>query len=201
MRNEYTIPYTKTAPRLEICGGMASGKTTLAKLLEKHGYPALYERYWENPFFNEFYQNHPCAYETEIVFTMLHYHGLLYNTNGCSDYSLLQDLAYADINLTVSQYNAYLGLFDELLHEAGTPSHLIYIKCSAEEAFNRMKQRNREQEVNVPPSYLENIITALENRILKHPNILILDSEEYDFFAQEQEVVNIINDFFPLALT
>lgn len=62
--------------RIEICGGIASGKTTLAKLLEENGIgKAIYENFEKNPFWEAFYKNpSKYAFETEIAFTLQHYH-------------------------------------------------------------------------------------------------------------------------------
>ena len=62
--------------RIEICGGIASGKTSLAKLLEEHTIgTVIYEDFKVNPFWEAFYNN-PGEYifETELTFTLQHYH-------------------------------------------------------------------------------------------------------------------------------
>lgn len=85
--------------RIEICGGIAAGKTTLAEVLEQNGYTAIYERFEDNPFVKQFYQSaeQDSTFETEIVFTLLHYNPIKQKQNEkmvVSDYSLLQDYCY-----------------------------------------------------------------------------------------------------------
>ena len=41
--------------RIEICGGIASGKTTFAVLLNSLGYDPVYENFQSNPFWEAFY--------------------------------------------------------------------------------------------------------------------------------------------------
>ena len=43
--------------RIEICGGIAAGKTTLAEVLEQNGYTAIYERFEDNPRVTQCYQS------------------------------------------------------------------------------------------------------------------------------------------------
>ena len=182
--------------RLEICGGIAAGKTTLAQLLKHQGFPVEYERYWDNPFLNSFYSNEHCCFETEIVFTLIHYHGLLKNKGGCSDYSLIQDLAYADVNLYGTEYIIYENLYQYLISQIGLPSHLIYVKCSVPEAYQRLQSRNRQEEINITKTYMGSIVSALEKRIFNHPNLLVLDSEQYNFLTQEEEIFHIVYNYF-----
>jgi deoxyadenosine/deoxycytidine kinase len=57
--------------RIEIAGGIASGKTTLARLLRKVGLQAIHEQFRKNPFFTAFYEDPGyTAFETEITFLL-----------------------------------------------------------------------------------------------------------------------------------
>ena len=60
--------------RIEICGGIASGKTTLASILKQLDYNVVFERFMDNPFLNEFYTSNGSdnTFETEMVFLLLH---------------------------------------------------------------------------------------------------------------------------------
>ena len=55
--------------RVEICGNIASGKTTLCQGLIGKGKNAVFEDFQKNPFFKDFYDD-PVAYsfETETSF-------------------------------------------------------------------------------------------------------------------------------------
>ena len=61
--------------RIEICGGLASGKTTLAELMSQVSPKPVLENFKKVPSWQAFYTN-PGKYifETEITFTLLHYH-------------------------------------------------------------------------------------------------------------------------------
>src|SRR3990167_5882637 len=95
--------------RLEICGGIASGKTTLLNLLKTNGYKnIIHENFQINPFWEPFYSN-PGKYifETEITFTLQHYHQIkeiVANELIITDYSFVLDLAYAKIELNGNKF-------------------------------------------------------------------------------------------------
>ena len=61
--------------RIEICGGIASGKTTFAALVSRIGYESISESFVTNPFWDAFYSE-PGSYifETEITFALQQYH-------------------------------------------------------------------------------------------------------------------------------
>lgn len=174
--------------RIEICGGLAVGKTTLAKILEQKGYPVIYDDFESNPFLGGFYKDRQCAFESEVTFAMLHYHGVKSHPEACFDYSLVQDLAFAEVNLRGGQYRIFYELYEWILEELKLPSHAIYVKCSPEEAFRRLKTRDREIENNVELSYLEEVVSALENKLALLSDVLVIDSEKYDFATRNEDM-------------
>ncbi|CAM3589846.1 deoxynucleoside kinase [Arcobacter aquimarinus] len=184
--------------RIEICGGIASGKTSLTKLLENNnlGTP-IYENFEENPFWKPFYEN-PGKYifETEISFTLQHYHEIkkLNQSNLLiCDYSLLLDHAYAMIGLTGKKLELYLQLIQEIYNDISTPELIIYLKCSADEELNRIKNRNRSVETNIELSFLELLNNAINKDIKKENKILTIDSEKYNFVDNENDKKHIIS--------
>ena len=154
--------------RIEICGGIASGKTTLARILEQEGFCAVYERYQDNPFLGEFYKNKDadCSFETEMVFTLLHYKMIRTMSEKkrlVSDYSLLQDLAYGRNNLKKEEFAVFYQMYQYLVRQIAPPQMIIYLKCRAEALVGRIAERAREMEQTVDIGYLSESILALEN--------------------------------------
>src|SRR5688572_12438580 len=79
--------------RIEVSGGIAAGKTTLAKLMRDYGFNAVLENYRANPFIRSFYSNPTgYAFETEITFLLQHYSQIKTSSAGqqilICDYSL-----------------------------------------------------------------------------------------------------------------
>lgn len=153
--------------RIEICGGIASGKTTLARIMEKEGFCAVYERYQDNPFLGEFYKNKgvDCSFETEMVFTLLHYkmlRAISENKQLVSDYSLLQDLAYGKANLKKEEFAVFYQMYQYLMQQIALPRMIIYLKCRTKVLAERIADRAREMEQMVDIDYLSESILALE---------------------------------------
>lgn len=180
--------------RIEICGGIASGKTTLTKILEQHGYCAVYERFEDNPFLKDFYQsnNYNNAFETEMVFTLLHHHQLMASTGEgitVSDYSLLQDYCYSVGNLTEDEFHVYKGVYGFLTSQMHPADLTIFLKCSVECLLERIKKRNREAELFIDRNYLQKNIDILEDYVCRLEHVLVIDSERMNFIKSDQSKV------------
>jgi deoxyadenosine/deoxycytidine kinase len=82
---------------IEVCGGIASGKTTFAGLMTRIGLKPVFEEFRTNPFWQAFYFD-PAkyAFETEITFMLQHYHQikkdqLIMGKSICCDFSFFLD--------------------------------------------------------------------------------------------------------------
>src|SRR5258708_34419241 len=88
---------------IEVCGVIASGKTSVATALQDMIH-AEFEEFSKNPFFEAFYQDPSRnAFETELTFALQHYHQIKVSASDvpavCFDFSPELDLAYANLNL------------------------------------------------------------------------------------------------------
>lgn len=177
-------------------------------MLEENGFKiVLYENFQQNPFWESFYGN-PDRYifETEITFTLQHYHSIKQisnteNTPVC-DYSLLQDIAYANIGLDGNKLEIYHLIVQELLLEINKPSHLIHLKCSSKEELKRIRNRARSVEQNININFLNSLKDALLTILKQEKKIKILeiDSEKYNFLNNQEhknivleEILNFLN--------
>ncbi|MGE4385678.1 MAG: deoxynucleoside kinase [Endomicrobiaceae bacterium] len=172
--------------RIEICGGIASGKTTLVQQFEKNGYFSIYEDFKNNPFLHNFYSDTTrYAFETELTFSLQHFHALKISKTQkqiITDYSLEQDYAYAKNNLTSSELLAFETVFNEIIQQVGQASIVVYIKCPIELLLNRIEKRNRRLEKAITYDYLDGMINALEKRLNNgYINYVTIDSDKMDF--------------------
>lgn len=186
--------------RVEIAGNIASGKTTLAAILSRT-LTTAYEDFRTNPFWKNFYKN-PVAhsFETEITFTLQHYHQikLLMATNKTfvCDFSLILDRSYSDVTLLGKRRNLYVQLLEELEAEVGPPDILIFLTCGEEQLLDRIRSRGRAVESSITLDYLRNLTWHLrENlrRVLPHTDLLTLDSEALNF-AHVDDVKREVRD-------
>ena len=188
--------------RIEICGGIASGKTTLARIMEKEGFCAVYERYQNNPFLREFYNNKgvACSFETEMVFTLLHYkmlRAMSENKQLVSDYSLLQDLAYGKANLKKEEFAVFYQMYQYLMQQIALPRMIIYLKCRTKVLAERIADRAREMEQMVDIDYLSESILALEACLEGASRVLVIESDRVDFINKDRdETVRKIKNFY-----
>lgn len=180
---------TSRAVRIEICGGVASGKTTLAKLLGRQGLRANFEQFRSNPFWERFYENpSKHAFETEVSFLLQHYSDIKYvgpDPKGVlCDYSLLQDLAYADVNLTGGGYQAFKTVYAQVVAEIGMPGLLVHLTCRADAELQRIRARRRPQERGITTQYLTALNEAIRRRVRTLEStlhVVTIDSEANDF--------------------
>lgn len=177
-------------PRVEICGGIASGKTSLAMLLSKRGFQAGLENFSSNPFFSDFYADPSgYAFETEITFLLQHFSAIRttphQNKIRAFDFSLALDLAYAQVTLSAEDQAVFNVVHRASVKKLGTPDLLVRLRCDIDEELSRIRKRGREQEQGVKLSYLEQIESALDRAIASEPfsqtPILEIDSRRINF--------------------
>jgi deoxyguanosine kinase len=179
---------TSMLNRVEICGNIASGKTTLCQVLSKRKFLPIFEDFQTNPFFEDFY-NDPIAYsfETEITFLLQHYHQIKknkINTPILCDYSLLLDMAYADVNLSGNRLKVFFDVVEELQHEIGLPERIIHLVCPENVLLQRIIDRNREAETSITIDYLKALSKAISARIKnisKQTLVTTIDSHAINF--------------------
>ncbi|SDX69253.1 deoxynucleoside kinase [Nitrosomonas halophila] len=177
--------------RIELCGGIASGKTTLANLLTRLRIKPVLENFQSNPFWQAFYADPiGTAFETEITFLLQHYHQIktaqkLENKTAC-DFSLLLDQAYARVTLSQDKLQAFLAVYQEVNKELPPASLLIYLRCNPEIELDRIRHRGRRVENSITIEYLQQINMQLERLIADYSDALfVVDSGQLDFANNE----------------
>ncbi len=191
--------------RIEICGGIASGKTTLANLLARSNIDPILEDFQTNPFWRAFYADPAgTAFETEITFLLQHYHQIKTARKSesliASDFSLYLDLAYAYVTLPQDKREIFLSVYREVEKELSAPLLLIHLKCDPEIELQRIRERGREVENSITIEYLQQINSQLEKILVEkaHPDkLLIINSGLLDFAHDknvQESILNQIND-------
>ncbi|WP_407525998.1 deoxynucleoside kinase [Lacibacter sp. MH-610] len=181
--------------RIEICGAIGSGKSSLAKLLLEHGYEVVFEEFKLNPFWKAFYSN-PDKYnfETEVTFILQHYHDLkrkLEESNSAvCDFSFTQDLGYAVMGLKRKPLKIFKSIYDYIIEELGEPSLIISMKCSAEELLRRIKLRGREEEILINSNFLLNLSSFVNAEVEKKRKL----NKYIQFLEIDTEKLNIITN-------
>jgi deoxyadenosine/deoxycytidine kinase len=179
---------------IEICGGIASGKTTLVKLFQKIGIYSVFENFEINPFRKIFYSNPmQYAFETEVTFLIQHYHQVKvsssYGKNFAYDFSLFLDLSYADVTLQGSKKDSFVSIYNEVTKDLSTPVLVIHLVCDPKTELERIHKRGRSVENTLTIEFLMSLNTALEKRlseVCEKVNLVTVDSEKLDFANDDQ---------------
>lgn len=175
--------------RIEICGGIASGKTTLAKLLQGANLISVFEDFRKNPFYRAFYRDPAgMAFETELTFLLQHYHqeknAARHMKSFCADFSTVLDLAYASVTLKPKQLRLFRLVHKEIEAELPLRVLLIYLQCPPEVELQRIRRRRRPAERTITLAYLAKINDALAARtksLSRGESVLVIDSDAVDF--------------------
>ncbi len=203
MRNQKNKPF-----RIEVCGGIASGKTTIAHLLDHAGQHSVFENFQENPFWRDFYSNPgEFIFETELTFTLQHYNIIKKNLSSSDllvcDFSLFLDLAYAELGLTNPKLQSYKSVFEIIIKEVEYPDVLIHLECDAEAEMERIRSRGRDVEKNISLEFLDALnksVAKQVNDIKEKTHIITLNSTRKDF-AHEEAVRKEVSELITSTLS
>ncbi len=176
--------------RIEIAGCIASGKTTLGKVLSGGSIVGVQENHTINPFWRAFYTDpSACAFETEITFLLQHYHFAKLAAAKSRrvillDHSFELDMAYAEIGLENPRKEIFASIYREIMAEIGPPRALVLISCSADQALGRIRSRGRSFENNITLEFLADLQREVKRRVATvadHVPVVEVDSESMDF--------------------
>jgi len=176
--------------RVEVCGGIASGKTTLVSALETLDFAVGRERFASNPFFEKFYADPTgYAFETELVYLLQHLSQIKevtsLNRRVAFDFSLALDLAYARVTLGARDQWTFEHLLDRAIEKVGPPDLVVRLRCSAEGELLRIQERGRLAEQRLGVTFLRSLDSeldlALRSRWFTAVPVLSIDSQALDF--------------------
>ena len=156
--------------RIEICGAIATGKTTLARAFTRNSYYPVFEDFTNIVSLVDFYNNQrKYAFETEVIFTLHHYYQVkkaLSQWGGVvCDFSFVGDYAFATTTLDIKEFSLYKPMLDYVLDRIGKPDKLIILEASTESLVKRIARRNRTFEKSVSAEYLGAIKKAIDGAI------------------------------------
>ncbi len=193
--------------RVEVCGGIASGKTTLAGLLQRLTFSPIYENFKASPFLEAFYTDAAkYAFETEISFLLLHYHQVKKEggseTVSVCDFSMMQDLAYAKMGLSGTKLHAFSAVYEEVKKDLGHPQLLVHLKCDAQTELLRIRSRAREIEASITIEFLQDLNGVIEREVetvKADVTVISIDSAALNF-ADDETVKKAVIDHVQKAM-
>lgn len=195
--------------RIEISGAIGSGKTTLGEQIrDSFGFVLSSERFHQNPFWADFFKDPRAnSFETELSFLLQHYHDIRNHSEDSMhlvcDYSLVLDRAYAEVVLNGRRRDLFQEIILELEQEIGLPSVVVHLSCPEEVLLQRIRCRQRQEEMSISVDYLCDLSIALKAQILRLPSsvtVVDINSQEIDFrndLHHVQHLVETIRKFCP----
>jgi deoxyadenosine/deoxycytidine kinase len=180
------------AARIEVCGGIASGKTSFARLFRGTEIKPVFETFRANPFWRKFFAS-PLKYsfETELSFTLHHSHQIKQASEGqgnlICDFSVFLDLAYAKVAFRGSRLKAFDAVWAEIMHDVGPPTLLVHLECDARTQLSRIRARSRAEEASVTIAYLQRLNKAVRREMAgadERIQVMRIDSARCDFVGR-----------------
>lgn len=183
--------------RIELCGNIASGKTTLTNEIGRHGYQPINENYSSCPFLESFYIDlKSFAFETEFFFPLDHLHQINKRKNGkiVCDYSFALDYTYSKLILNDCDRSMYFDMLKLIISKIKKPHKIIRITCPINDLICRIKRRNRKYESTITYEFLEKLEIEIDNSICElYPNVELLKINNSDS-ANIKNIIKSLND-------
>lgn len=200
---------------ITIMGSIGAGKTTLAKMLNKHyGWTVKYEAVDNNPYLEDFYNDMDrWAFESQIFFMNKKLEDILEIKEHpekiyIQDRSIFEDrymfvpTLYEQHHLDAREYENYSDLYKSISRLVGFPDLLIYIRSSIGNLTTQIAKRGREMESNISISYLQKLNEKYEDFVNSYKGKMIIidgdsvkfENRKTDFQMVTDLIDNTIND-------
>ncbi|MEC5425038.1 deoxynucleoside kinase [Virgibacillus sp. C22-A2] len=195
-------------PFIAIEGPIGIGKTSLAKKLSVHfDFHLLKEIVEENPFLGKFYDDiDEWSFQTEMFFLCNRFKQLedietkYLNENKAviADYHISKNMIFAKRTLQADKFEKYEQIYHILTKDMPVPNMMIYLHAGLDTILERIRNRGRDIEQNIKPSYLAQLAQdykAYMNEFeLLHPNIPVIriNGDEKDFVRHQDDLEDII---------
>lgn len=153
---------------ISIMGTMGVGKTTAATLISHHlNLPLVTENFADNAFLPRFYKDMPrWAFHSQTFFLLekikqlSQIESMLKTSSVIQDIPIAQDVfSYAQAqyelkNMDEAEWQLYCTIFFQIINHLPAPDLIVYLDATLTTIFQRVKQRNRQFEYQIPDSYI-----------------------------------------------
>jgi deoxyadenosine/deoxycytidine kinase len=192
-----------------LAGNIGVGKTTWTKLLsEQFNWQPYYERFVENPYLIDFYENmREWSFHSQIYFLTHRFKAQLEiqkSRKTCiQDRTIFEDgeifarNLYEQKLMNERDYHSYRELFEAMLESLIYPDLIIYLKASTWTLISRIRKRGRDYESKIDKEYLARLNTIYDKWIESYSRkyrVLVVDTDNFDIQKDEHRLTEIINE-------
>jgi deoxyadenosine/deoxycytidine kinase len=180
---------------IAIAGHIGVGKSSLTKLLsDSLGIPPFHEPNLHNPFLIRFYADmSQWAFHSQVFFLVnkfnAHRKFILTQNPMIQDRTIYEDAEIFAEHLCQNgcmnpdEYQTYSDLYNEFIQLLPAPDLMIYMRADVDILYDRIKNRGRVEEQDIPREYMESLYVLYESwfeRYDRSPKI-VLEVNEMDF--------------------
>jgi len=185
-------------------GAIGVGKTSLAKLLsDKLGAKLILEKFEDNPFLSEFYDDpERFAFQTQLFFLLQRYqqqqelrqvdmfHNLL-----ISDYMFIKDRLFASLNLDEKEMSLYDSIANMLERNVINPDLIIYLQADTSTLMKNIAKRGREFEANISYDYINGLNEVYTEYFFRYNEtpLVIINTNYIDFVNNSADLDQVID--------
>jgi len=186
--------------RIELCGPLGIGKTTLAQNLARlTGWQLVREPVETHPFLRAFYGS-PAkyAFEKNLFFLLDYLHEIKSRTAGnfIFDHSAIVHRAYAALNHIQPHEKPVFATLDKAIEALGSPDLLINLVCPSDIILSRIIKRGRDFESGVDVGYVTALNDEMQRQVkyVEHyiPAIHV-DAARYDFENRPEDIEAVLH--------
>ncbi|MCI0515431.1 deoxynucleoside kinase [candidate division KSB1 bacterium] len=189
---------------IAVAGNIGVGKTTFAQLLAQHfQIPLFPERFIENPYLLDFYQDmSKWAFHSQLFFLLhnfkAHQEIQKLQVSCIKDRTIYEDSEVFATNLfqqgcmSERDYQCYRELYTTLMAILPYPNLVIYLRASTAVLRQRIQERNRSFESHLNLEYLTRLNAAYDEwaqRMQRCTETLIVETDDFNVF-QDQIMLN-----------
>ena len=175
-----------------IAGHIGVGKSSLTQILsQEFNIEPFHEPNLKNPFLTRFYQDMPTwAFRSQVFFLVhkfnAHQAFLDKNIPMIQDRTIYEDAEVFAQHLCQSdcmsddEFKTYCALYEEFIQLLPPPNLMIYLRARVDTLFDRIQDRGRPEEKEIPNDYMESLYTLYESWFNKYDrsNKLVIDVDD-----------------------
>lgn len=199
-----------------VSGNIGSGKSTVTTLLsERLGWKPYYEVVDENPYLPDFYANmHTWSFHLQVFFLSkrFQHHQEIVRAPGSviQDRTIYEDAEIFARNLYLQglmeerDFRNYYELFNTMMQFLKPPDLILYLQASVPVLMDRIRNRARDYEQQIPKAYLTQLNDRYREWIDKFTlcPVLTVDADRLDLSHLDvliEDMRSRLPSLFPLS--